>query len=139
MGPQTTIPDRSAGEAETTYCVLGGGQVGVAVAQRLLDDGHAVRLVDEDYNHHEIPGYTGDPSDVRVLEEAEIAGASTVVVATQSDRRNLLVAQLVRAHFDVPRVVVLVNSPCRSALFEAAGHEPICATTVLSEALTKSV
>jgi trk system potassium uptake protein TrkA len=132
-------PDRPTGRTEATHYVLGGGQVGVAVARRLLDDGHAVRLVDEDYDDHEIPGYHGDPADLGVLEAAGIAGTSTVVVATQSDRRNLLVAQLVRAHFDVARIVVLVNSPCRSALFEAAGHEPICATTALSEALTKSV
>lgn len=132
-------PDRSTGGTETAYYVLGGGHVGVAVARRLRDAGHAVCLVDEDYDHHDIPGYRGDPADVRVLEEAGLTDTSKVIAAAQADRRNLLVAGLVRAHFDVPRVLVLANSPSRATLFEGAGHEPVCATTVLSDALVENV
>ena len=58
-------------------------------------------------------------------------------MATGSDSRNLLVAQLVRARFDVSDVVVLAHQPDRVGLFEAAGHDPVCATDALSAALVE--
>jgi trk system potassium uptake protein TrkA len=120
---------------EQAVLVLGGEQVGESIAQRLQADGYSVGLVDETLDSEVVPTNTGDPSDVRVLAEAGAARASAVVVATPRDSRNLLIAQLVRAHFDVTDVLVLVNSPDRSDLVADVGHEPVCATTALSEAV----
>jgi trk system potassium uptake protein TrkA len=133
-------PNQSAGESSeeetnSEYYVLGGGRVGEAVAERLSADGYPTSLVDESYDSSGLSGTRGDPADVRVLEEAGLSGASTVVVATQLDRRNFLIAQLVRSHFDVSRVLVLANVPERSDSLAEAGHETVCATTALSEAL----
>jgi Trk K+ transport system NAD-binding subunit len=127
--------DRSGEESETTYCVLGGGHLGAAIARRLREDGHTVRTVDESNVPSEPAVLRGNPTDVRVLEEAEVASASTAIVATGSDRRNLLIAQLVRVHFDVPNVVVLANTPERLDLIAGAGHEAVCATSALSDVM----
>lgn len=121
-----------------TY-ILGSGPVGVAVARRLRANGHTVRVIDDSIELSEVPAERGDPTNVDLLADVGVDNASTVVVATRSDRRNLLVAQLVSTHFDVPRTIVLANEPPRLSLFEAAGHEPVCATTVLSEALLEEV
>lgn len=131
--------DPSEKVEEATYYVLGGGHVGFAVAQRLQADGHTVKLVDESYDPSELSGRQGDPADVQTLEDAGVAAASTVVVAAQSDHRSLLIAQLVRVHFDVPQIVVLVNLPSRLDLLTEAGHEPVCATTALSDALIDTI
>ena len=136
---RSTGNDSSANEDAVTHYVLGGGHVGASVADRLRDAGHTVCVVDESYEPSETCGFQGDPSDVSTLEAAEVGSASTVVVATRSDSRNLLIAQHIRARFDVPRVVVLVNVPDRLDVLADAGHEPICATTALSAALTESV
>jgi Trk K+ transport system NAD-binding subunit len=120
---------------EPVYYVLGGGHAGVAIAERLRTDGHRVVTVDRSYRPGDVPGFVGDPTDLSVLSETGIERASTVVVAMRSDRRNLLVAQLVRSRFDVPRIIGFVNDPDRRPLFTEAGHEPFCATTALSEAL----
>jgi trk system potassium uptake protein TrkA len=95
--------------------------------------------VSESYESPESSGLRGDPTDVLALEAAGVADASTVVVATRSDRRNLLIAQLVRTRFDVPRVVVLVNVPERLEPLAEAGHEPVCVTSALADVLTESV
>lgn len=121
------------------YVVLGGGQLGVAVARRLLADGRDVTVVDDAYEPEDVPSVRGNPGDVRTLEQAGLADASMVLVAMPRDRQNLLVAQLVRTHFDVDDIFVLVRSPDRYDVVESAGHEPICATTYLSDALVETV
>ena len=122
-------------DSEATYYVLGGTHVGESVARRLHAAGHSVRFVDETCDSAEIPGIRGDPADIRVLKDAGISDTSTVVVATPRDTRNLLIAQLVRTHFDASEVLVLVNHPDRYDLVAEAGHEPACATTALSDAV----
>lgn len=140
-----TISRRSADSRRTddpprsSQFVLGGDQVGLAIAERLQAAGHAVTVVDEGYDDAGVPGVAGPPTDVDLLAESGLATASTVVVATQSDARNFLVAQLVRVHFDVPRVVVLAHDPDRHSALAAAGHEPFCVPTALSETVTEHV
>jgi trk system potassium uptake protein TrkA len=130
----------SPGGTDGATCyVLGGGHVAAAIAGRLRTDDRPVSVVSESYEPSEPPGLRGDPTDARVLDAAGVAGASTVVVATRSDRRNLLIAQLVRTRFDVPRVVVLVNAPERLEPLAEAGHEPVCATSALADVLTERV
>lgn len=137
-------PNRSSGhdppgeETGTTYCVLGGGHLGAAIARRLREDDHTVVLVDDSNELSGTPVLRGDPADVRVLEEADVAAATTVIVATESDSRNLLIAQLVRVRFDVPNVVVVANTPERLDLIAEAGHEPVCATSALSDVVVDS-
>jgi Trk K+ transport system NAD-binding subunit len=140
MTPIRARGSESFGDVEEPVrYVLGGGHVGAAIAERLRADGHRVVIVDRSYRPGDVPGFVGDPTDLEVLSEARVGGASTVVVAMRSDRRNLLVAQLVRSRFDVPRIIVFVNDPDRCPLFTEAGHEPFCATTALSEALGEVV
>lgn len=129
----------SSNEEEATHYVLGGDHIGTAIAQQLQIDGHRVALIDESYESDDIPGLSGDPVEFKVLSEAGVDAASTVIVATRSDPRNLLIAQLLRARFDVSRVVAFVDNPDRLPLFADAGHEPFCVTTALSEALVENL
>ena len=138
-------PNRSASDepsdesAVADSYVLGGEHLGASVARRLQARGHSVALVDETHEPGDVPGLQGDPGDIRVLEAAGVPDASMVIVTTPNDGRNLLIAQLVRAHFDVPEVLVLVNVPDRTDLVADVGHEPVCATTLLSDTIVDSV
>lgn len=127
------------GESPPEYFVLGGDHLGASIARRLHADGHAVVLIDETRNPDDVPGLRGDPSDVEVLEDAGVEDASTVVVATPRDSLNLLVAQHLRSRFDVPEVFVLVHAPDRREILAETGHEPICVTSLLSEALLDTI
>jgi len=122
-------------EAPTEYYVLGGEHLGTSIARRLGEAGHSVRLVDETHDSTGVPGLRGNPGDVRILKEAGVSENATVIAATSRDRRNLLIAQLVRVHFDVDDTYVLVHAPDRYDLVAEVGHEPICVTTVLSDAV----
>lgn len=135
-----TREDRSFDDADApAYYVLGGGHVGGAVAERLLASGRRAAVVDRSYRPAGVPGFVGDPADAGVLSDAGIGAASTVVVATRSDSRGLLIAQLVRARFGVPRVIALVDDPDRLLVFAEAGHEPVCVPSALSDAVSEVV
>ena len=122
-----------------THFVLGGGRVGATVAERLQADGHAVTVVDETHDHGDVLTVEGTPADLDVLAASGLEGAASAVVGTRSDPRNVLIAQLLRVHFDVPRVIVLVRDPERRSSLVAAGHEPLCVTTALSESVGERV
>jgi trk system potassium uptake protein TrkA len=130
--------ETSANGAETDYYVLGGGHLGVAVAQQLGATGHPVTFVGG-VDVADVPSLHGDPSSVEVLSDAGMTATSTVVVATPDDGRNLLVAQLVGTYFDVADIFVVVHTPDRADLVADAGHEPICATTVLADAVVTDI
>lgn len=140
LKPNLSRRDGSDGEeGKQEYYVLGGGHLGEWVARRLQSAGHSVTLIDETRDPAEIDGEQGDPRDVQVLADAGLSSASRVVVATPRDSRNMLIAQLVRTHFEVPEVIVLVNTPERCTLVAEAGHEPVCATSALSDALVDNL
>jgi len=129
------LTDASEDGPEATLYVLGGAQVGASIVRRLQAGSRPVRYVDETCDTETAPCVRGDPSDVGVLKEAGVSEASTVVVATARDRRNLLIAQLVRSHLGVSDVLVLVNDPDRADVVAAAGHVPTCATAAVSDAV----
>lgn len=121
------------------YFVLGGGTLGVAVASELKERGHAAAVVGETVDAPTVPSINAAPTDTAALQAAGLSGGATVIVATRSDRRNLLIAQLIRAGFDEPRVVVLANTDDRLGLFADAGHEAVCATSAISDAVADRV
>jgi len=122
-------------EQPPAYYVLGGNHVGEAVARRLHDDGRDVAVITEGPTASDVRCIRGDPTELATLEAADVPDASTVVVAGRSDARNLLVAQLVRSNFEVPRVVVLTNDPDVLDPVDQAGHDPVCATTAIADAV----
>lgn len=139
LKPKLSTKNGPADGDAAEYYVLGGGHLGKAVAERIQADGYAVSLVDESHDSSDLPGLQGNPADIRTLAEAGLSGAPTVIVATPLDRQNLLIAQLVRAHFDVHRVIVLVNAPERFDLLAETGHELVCATSAVSDALVDNL
>ena len=133
---ETDSPD---GCEEASHYVLGGAHVGTTIAEQLQAAGHRVAIVDGSYGSDDVPRFAGDPATIDVLVDAGVATASTVIVATRSDRRNLLIAQLVRSRFDVPEIIAFVNDPDRVPLFADAGHEPFCVTTAVTEKFGETI
>lgn len=95
--------------------VVGGGRVGLALAERLQKRGEFVVLIESDPDRVERArevGYTihvGDGTEPSVLREAGIEDAKQVIASTQNDNDNLLVCQLARAKFGVTKVFARVN------------------------------
>lgn len=140
----TTIPTRvsqrlSSDGAEGSHYILGGGPVAIAIAEELQAAGHSVVVVDEAYESGSIPVFSGDPAAKAVLTESGLDDRATVVVASRSDHRNLLIAQLVRTGFDVQDVVVFVHDPDRAPIFADAGHKPFCVTSAVAAGFGETI
>jgi trk system potassium uptake protein TrkA len=67
----------------------------------------------------------GDASDPKILEEAGAREADVVLAATPSDPDNLVICQMARIRFHVPRAVALVNDPDNQSIFQALGVDAI--------------
>jgi Trk K+ transport system NAD-binding subunit len=114
-----------------TIHLFGGGTVGRRLADRLEYRGDSVVIVERDEDRARTldrEGYRvvrGDATDTSVLDEAGVADADTVVVATGDDDSNLLAAQLVRNRFDPDSVIARVNRQENVDPFEELGIDTV--------------
>jgi trk system potassium uptake protein TrkA len=126
--------------------VVGCGRVGSSVALRLAEEGWDVTAVDE---KEEALGRLGEKwaggfvvghgMDSDVLRRAGIEDADAVVVSTNGDNTNLVVAQVAQKRFDNRCVVVRVLDPARAQLYRELGLQTVCPTETAIETLIDSV
>jgi trk/ktr system potassium uptake protein len=126
--------------------VIGSGRVGSSVALQLDASGWDVTVVDE---NEDALGRLGDGwtggfvvghgMDLTLLREAGIEDADAVVVTTNGDNTNLVVAQAAMKHFQVPTVVVRVLDPARAQFYAARGMRIVCPTSAAIESLVEAV
>ncbi len=126
--------------------IVGCGRVGSALARTLDEAGWDVSVVDESEEAlgrlgEAWPGefHLGHGMDTRVLEDAGIETADTVIVATDGDNTNIVVAQVAQRRFEVPRVVVRLLDPARASFYSEQGLRVICPTQTAINDLTSAV
>lgn len=126
--------------------VVGCGRVGAWLADRLAAEGHEVTVLDVSTQAFRrlpatFPGNAirGDGTDEAVLRRAGLDGADAFFALTEGDNRNVLMAQLARESFDIPRVVAKINDPVRAEAYSMLGIATICRTVILGDALAQYV
>ena len=117
--------------------IIGCGDTGSQLANVLDDMGNQVSVVDRDpETASELSdSYTGMftvgvPIDQDVLRHAGIEGCDVVIAVTKDDNTNLMVAQLARDIFGVPKVISRVSDPRREEVFSSFGLSTICPTNL---------
>jgi len=119
------------------YCiVVGGGNVGYYLTKDLVIAGHEVLLLEKDRIRAarliEEIGETclqGDGCEVRVMEEVGFGRADVIIAVTGEDEDNLIVCQMAKRKFDVPRTIARVNSPANEPLFARLGIDTTVSST----------
>lgn len=103
--------------------IAGAGNVGRSVAQELLDNGHKILLIERqrrNFEPHTVPDadwLNADACELTALQEAGIQTCDVVIAATGDDKVNLVVGQLAKHQFGVPRVVARINNVRNEWLF----------------------
>ena len=126
--------------------MIGSGRVGSAVAQQLQGSGWDVTVLDENEDslgrlgENWTGGFVvGHGMDLQLLREAGIEEADAVVVSTNGDNTNIVIAQAAQKHFQVPIVVVRVLDPARAQFYAARGLRIVCPTSAAIETLVGAV
>ena len=120
--------------------IVGGGKVGLNTARQLLQLGHEIVLVEQRKTRYDLIAdwlgedtlVFGDGTEVWVLEKAGIGRADLVVAVTGDDEDNIIISQVAKLKFGVPKVVARVNNPFNQPTFDLLGVEnTVCATTAM--------
>jgi trk system potassium uptake protein TrkA len=116
--------------------VVGGGKVGYYLTKELLAAGHELVLLEKDGRRaRQIADEVGsivlnrDGCEGKHLEEAGAKRAAIVAAVTGDDEDNLVVCQMAKHHFDVPRTIARVNNPRNEELFRHLGVDEIISPT----------
>ena len=116
--------------------VVGGGKVGYYLAKELLNAGHELVILEKNSARaHQIADELGsivlnrDGCEGKHLAEAGANRASIIAAVTGDDEDNLVVCQMAKHHFDVPRTIARVNNPKNEELFRHLGVDEIISPT----------
>src|SRR5918997_7223281 len=116
--------------------VVGGGKVGYYLTRELIENGHEVVLMEKDRSRaDQIADEIGsiviahDGCEGKYLKEAGANRADIVAAVTGDDEDNLVICQMAKHHFDVPRTIARVNNPKNEELFKHLGVDEIISPT----------
>jgi trk system potassium uptake protein TrkA len=116
--------------------VVGGGKVGYYLAKELLEAGHELVILEKNAGRaRQIADELGsivlnrDGCEGKYLAEAGANRAAIIAAVTGDDDDNLVVCQMAKHHFDVPRTIARVNNPRNEDLFHHLGVDEIISPT----------
>jgi trk system potassium uptake protein TrkA len=133
--------------------IVGCGRVGSSIARTMLEEGHEVSVLDEDpeaiallekgtdrsWEDRGGSFTVGTALEIDALMEAGIDRADAFVASTDGDNTNLVIAQIAKKRFEIPRVVVSVLDPARADWYQQQGLLTVCPTQNAIEMLEAAV
>ena len=107
--------------------IMGGGRVGLALANLLIEDGYDITLIESDESvAAELDALVicGNGTSSKLLEESNIEDADFFIATTGNDEANLLSCILVRK-YDVPNIIARVSNPDHEEAFKEVGIDQV--------------
>lgn len=122
--------------------LTGAGRVGYNLAKGLIAEGHEVALVEKDKKRYETltdefgeSVIYGDASDAFTLKQTGANRCDLLVATAGNDEDNLIICQMAKIVYMVPRTIARVNDPKNEILFTKLGVDQIVNTTNMISAL----
>lgn len=118
--------------------VAGGGKVGYFLSKSLVAEGHEVLVIEKNAKKCQMIAEDlgsivtrGDACEAATLEEAGAARADVVVAVTGDDEDNLVICQMAKVKYHVPRTIARINNPRNEKIFKLLGIDVTVSTTEL--------
>lgn len=112
--------------------VIGADELGLAVAQWLIEAGHEIAVIDADRERCKaadeafgVIAVEGDCVSSSVLSEAGMDRADAVIATGEDDGVNLVTCQLAKHRFDVPMSISVVNRSDHLDIFDSLGIDVV--------------
>src|SRR3990172_8396682 len=116
--------------------IVGGGKVGYYLAKELMETGHEALVIEKDPTICERIAeelgeiaLNGDGCEAATMEIAGFGRADMVIAVTGDDEDNLVVCQVAKARFNVPRTVARINNPKNESIFKLLGIDTTASAT----------
>ena len=127
--------------------VAGGGKVGFYLTRELLEQGHEVLVIERDakraeYIQNDLGNVVmvGMGDEASTLEEAGAARAEVICAVTGDDEDNLVICQVARKRFNVPRAIARINNPKNEEIFRLLGiDETVSSTDLILSVLEQEI
>ena len=110
---------------------MGGGRVGLALANLLIENGEDITLIESDESlcadvAAELDALVicGNGTNSKLLEETNIEDADYFIATTGNDEANLLSCILVRK-YNVPHIIARVSNPDHEEAFKEVGIDHV--------------
>lgn len=117
--------------------IVGGGKVGYYLTKTLVNEGsHEILLIER--NPQKVETYVerfgavvmqGNGDEAATMEQAGVGRADVVIAVTGDDEDNLVISQMAKLHFNVPRAIARVNNPKNEELFRRLGIDTTVSST----------
>jgi trk system potassium uptake protein TrkA len=118
--------------------VVGAGKVGYYLTKSLLSEGEEVLVIEKDAAKAENivnilngTAIQGDGAEATTLSLAGVERADVVVAVTGHDEDNLVICQVAKHRFKVPRTIARVNNPRNRTIFDKLGIDATVSATDL--------
>lgn len=126
--------------------IVGCRKVGSRLAEVLSKQGHDVSVVNKtDEGFEFLPtdfnGFTtlGVPIDQEVLKKAGIESCDVLAAVTPDDNINIMVSELAKEIFKVPKVITRIYDPRRDEVFSQLGMNTVCPTNLTVSAICSAL
>jgi trk system potassium uptake protein TrkA len=126
--------------------IIGCGRVGSVLSNRLDEAGHQVVVLDR--NQHAFRRLSEKFSGERIVGNGLIEDyvrptlqekTDVLFAITDKDNVNLMIAQRVKRHFQLERVVAVVHDSILAGLYKELGLETVCPTDLVIKDLLQTL
>ena len=112
--------------------IVGCSETGYHLSKALIAGGHEVELVERDHNRYQLlaaelgsVALLGDGTDEQTLRKAGADRAEMMVALTGADATNLVVCQMAKHIFRIPRTMTLIKDPKNEPVFTRLGIDVV--------------
>ena len=118
--------------------IVGCSESGYHLSKALIAGGHEVVVVEKSPERFQLlneelgsVALLGDGTDEATLKRAGVARADVVVSLTGADATNLVISQMTKHIFQVPRTMALIEDPKNEPIFHEVGVDVVVNSTHL--------
>ena len=127
--------------------IVGCSESGYHLSKALIAGGHEVVVIEKNLERFQLlqnelgtVAFLGDGTDELTLQRSGIARADVVISLTGVDATNLVVSQITKHIFHVPRTMALIKDPKNEPIFNEVGIDVVVnATHLVLESMESGV
>jgi len=121
------------------YIIIAGGrEIGYYLAKSLIADKHEVLVIEKDIDRYNLFSkelgesiFYGNCCEVPTLKSIGAGRADWLIAVTGLDQENLVICQMAKLLFMVPKTLAVIYDPKNEKLFESLGVDIVVNTTSL--------